>query len=120
MTYLVLLIPFIIEVIADPLLIKAGKKDLPLWLRIVLVFICSSYWYFEPWYQPEFEGSFQRMALCASLFMFFDPALNKLRGKPWDYTGKTKDYDVWTGRINPWALLAARVIGFVVLLIYGL
>lgn len=103
--YLKFLIPFAVESIGDNYLIRKGKKDIPLSVRVGLVIACSIVdisW-------QGFTVSFAEVALCTAPFAWFDPVLNKLRGKRLDYQGQTKDWDVkWLSRIHRDWLMVLR------------
>lgn len=108
---MILIFPFIIELIADWQLIKAGKKDIPLWLRVVLIGLCST----ETFWVLTIPVS--NLCLAWAPFCLFDPLLNKLRGKKWSYVSTTngKAWEKFMARFNPYALMVFRCVGFGVL-----
>lgn len=105
-----LLTPFLLELFTDWQLIKAGRKDLPLWLRVVLIGVCST----ETFWVLTIPVS--NLCLACAPFFFFDNLLAWLRKKRgFDYQGQTKNYDKWISRFNPYALMVLRCVGFGVL-----
>lgn len=100
-------LPFLIESIGDNYLIRKGKKDIPLSVRVGLVIACS----IVDIDSHGFTVSFAEVALCTSLFAWFDPLLSWLRGKRGrDYVGKTKFYDQWLSRIHRDWLMVLRAL----------
>lgn len=112
LTILSCLMPFAIEVIGDKILIAKEKKDITLWVRILLVIAFTTTFNFESWNNIDLHNTSDRILLACAPFFLFDPVLNLVRGLKWDYSGKTKSWDVWTGRINPYAGLTLRIILF--------
>ena len=136
------LIPICIELFADKWLIDHGQKDLSWKTRVHFVVFISGLTVILIGWMNDFQDIQQNIvwnvtlravkmaALCTSWFMFFDLALNKLRGLPWNYQGSnTKVWDNLIKRItgnnehagfNDYAVLVGRFVVFVGLLIYGL
>lgn len=112
--YLLLPIPFFFELYADWRLIESGKKDISITVRLLLVIAVSIQ--LIDW--PQITLNFGYAILATVPFCFFDPALNKLRGLRWDYTGKTKNYDLSLAKINPVALLIGRFVLAAGLIVY--
>ena len=112
-----LTLPFIIELIADWWLIRNGKKDLPLWLRIFMIAGVG----IESVTLSSVALDVPGMALAVAPFAFFDNILAWMRGKRGlDYHGKTKAYDRFINRFNPRFLLVIRGLVFVGLVTFGL
>lgn len=124
MIYLIPL-PFLIELIGDWYLIKKGKKDIPLWVRIAMIAIVS--------HTIRFEGGdlqviilVKHALLATAPFAFFDNILAWMRGKRGlDYQGQSKWYDrvfiAWlTKKLTPKGVLIARGVLCLVLVILGL
>ena len=116
------IIPFLIEVVGDAYLIKEGKKDLPLSLRILMVAAVGVQ-------QIGLDAvliSVPDMALATAPFCFFDNILAWLRGKRGlDYQGQTKWYDrvlmkAINKKLNPRVVLLLRGVGAAGLLYFGL
>jgi hypothetical protein len=100
-------LPFILELFADYLLIRGKRKDLALWLRVILIGLCSTETLWTLTIPPS------NLCLAVAPFFFFDNLLAWMRGKRgFDYEGKTKAYDKWLTRFNPYALMVLRFIGF--------
>lgn len=116
------LIPFLVELFGDANLIRKGKKDLPAWFRVGMVSAGSvsiDIWYL---YKTTYMCvEWDQVALCVAPYCFFDPLLNKLRGKSWTYKGQTKTWDLVLAKLNlnPYLEIVLRAILFVVLLIYA-
>ena len=114
--YILLPITFLFELYADRWLIYKGKKDVHILWRVAMVAAVS----LETlsWQKITFNMGF--LALASAPFMLFDPALNVLRfgWKKWDYSGKTKNYDLKLSKINPVALLVGRIVLAAGLLVY--
>lgn len=119
MIYLIPL-PFLIELIGDWYLIKKGKKDIPLWVRIAMIAIVS--------HTIRFEGGelqviilVKHALLATAPFAFFDNLLAWMRGKRGlDYEGKTKAWDKFLARFNPHFLLLIRGLVAAGLVAFGL
>lgn len=119
--YILTQVPFLFELYADRWLIHKGKKDVPSWVRAVLIVLFSFDYRIEDWIiycSFHSDENMRWVALSIAPFMFFDYALNKLRGKRWDYSGKTKAYDRELAKYNPVALLVGRIILAAGLLVY--
>lgn len=103
-----LVLPFLIELFGDDYLIKKEKKDISIWVRIFMILVICL----------PIPGNPLKPLIIATLpYVFFDPAINLLRGKKLLYSGKTKKYDLFLGMFNPWLVLLARVVCFIVLLV---
>jgi hypothetical protein len=101
------LIPFTLELFADYFLIRGQRKDLALWLRVILIGLCSTETLWVLTIPPS------NLCLAVAPFFFFDNLLAWMRAKRgFDYEGKTKAYDKWVARFNPYALMVFRFIGF--------
>jgi|SRR5690606_374928 hypothetical protein len=111
------IIPFLIEVVGDAYLIKEGKKDLPLSLRILMVAAVGVQ-------QIGLDAvliSVPDMALATAPFCFFDNILAWLRGKRGlDYEGKTKGWDKILAKFNPHFLMVVRGLVCAGLVAFGL
>lgn len=96
-------LPFLFELVGDYLLIRAGRKDIPFAWRVVLL---VALW---------LVAGLGVCLLATALFCFFDPALNKLRGKKWYYQSTTngKLWDRLLASLNHWFVLTGRVAVFV-------
>jgi hypothetical protein len=98
------LIPFIFELLLDFFLIKWNKKDLPLWLRVILIGLCSTETLWVLTIPPS------NLCLAVAPFVWFDIALNKLRKKRWDYVSTTngKAWEKFIIRFDPYKFLLVR------------
>ncbi len=104
----ILSLPFIIELFGDYYLISKGKKDIPSWFRVIMVLFVGL----------VVPGNLLNNLIISTIpYAFFDPLLNVLRGKPVLYSGKTKMYDLFLAKFNPWLVLVGRVVSVVVLLV---
>lgn len=105
---LILILPLIVELFGDYYLISKGKKDIPSWFRVVMILFVGL----------VVPGNLIKHIILSTIpFAFFDPLLNILRGKPILYSGKTKMYDLFLAKFNPWLVLVGRVVFVVVLLV---
>jgi hypothetical protein len=112
LTFIVLL-PFIVELVADLILINRGKKDLSATVRLVMFLLVSIDYSGSTWNDIHLQTSYLLWALAP--YMFFDPVLNIFRFrsfKKWDYKGQTKEYDKFINRFNPRFLMVLRWIAF--------
>lgn len=110
-------IPFIVELIGDWWLIRKGKKDLPLWLRIFMIAGVG----IESVSMSSVALDVPDMAIAVAPFAFFDNILSWMRGKRGlDYEGKTKGWDKFLARFNPRFLLFIRGLVFAGLVAFGL
>lgn len=111
------LIPFVVELIADWWLIRKGRKDLPLWLRIFMIAGVGV----ESVSLSSVALDVPDMALAVAPFAFFDNLLAWMRGKRGlDYEGKTKAWDKFLARFNPHFLLVIRGLVAAGLVAFGL
>jgi len=109
-------LPFLIELFGDWWLIRKGKKDIPLWVRVVLVALVSLVSV-----GSLITFSLSKILLASAPFALFDPALSWLRGKRGlDYVGQTKWWDKFVGKFNPRFVLWVRIILFVLTVTLGL
>jgi hypothetical protein len=116
LTFIVLL-PFVVELVADLILINRGKKDLSATVRLVMFLLVSIDYSGSTWNDIHLQASYLLWALAP--YMFFDPVLNIFRFrsfKKWDYKGQTKEYDKFINRFNPRFLMVLRVIAFLVII----
>jgi hypothetical protein len=104
------LIPFSIELLYDWKLIERGKPDLHWSWRMPMFLATAIDYSASTWSQIQFSTG--ALILCLLPYFFFDIALNKLRGKSWDYLSTTngKYWDRNLVRLNPWFLLVLRFI----------
>lgn len=95
--YMTLLVPFAFELGMDNYLIRRGVKDIHWTWRVALVLSCSL---------PAHEWHEYAANVCfaAAPFTWFDPLLNKLRGKDaWNYYGDNAKF---------WDNIAKRLLDF--------
>lgn len=117
---LILLIPFVIEVIGDAFLIRRGNKDIHWTVRVLLIVIVSLV-YGDGDCMQVLRG----FILACIPFPLFDPLLNVVRFgsfKKWNYIGRTKQWDKifqhWKDEfgVKDWMFLSVRIL-FTALLI---
>jgi hypothetical protein len=119
LTFIVLL-PFVVELVADLILINRGKKDLSATVRLVMFLLVSIDYSGSTWNDINLQTSYLLWALAP--YCFFDNALSIARWRSfskWDKLGETKDYDKFLKslRLKPWVLLILRVISFIGILL---
>lgn len=112
---LLALLPFLVELIWDYILIaRHHKADIIRLHHRVFMIIGASLllMYFEP-------RLVKTITLACIPYCFFDPALNLLRGKRWDYNGSTKEWDIYIGKYNPrWILFGRSIVAYSLIIIY--
>ena len=105
------LIPWAIELVADALLIKRGKRDLSVGIRILMIALVSLDFSGElVMIGPSFD--IKQIVLSVSWFAFFDPVLNLLRGLKVDYNGQTKWYDKMISKVPFAVQIICRILFF--------
>ena len=117
--YLICLIPFCTELVWDYLLIKSGKPDV-IRLKHRAAMIAGSVLVYAILQLDMTFIKLDKAFIVAVLpFVFFDYALNKMRGLKWYYLSKSngKWWDELLHKVNPYALLSARILVAVCLIV---
>lgn len=116
---LINLLPFFIEIVWDYLLIKSGKPDVVRFKHragmiagVILIYAVI-----------ESERTFihidKALIVAVLPFVFFDLILNWFRGLKWYYLSESngKWWDELLHKVNPYALLSARILVAVCLIV---
>lgn len=117
--YLLPVSPFFVELISDYVMIVVKKK--PDWFRgwhrlAMMGFLAGTTAGLSD--EPVFLHVVKFFALATIPYLFFDYALNKMRGLKWYYlsTSNGKWWDELLNSVNHWALLAARFVAAAILI----
>ncbi len=116
MKHLIPLIPFIAELTLDHwYIVRLKKQDIfDLGHRTLAVITCALLVVFfgnEAILFYKWKIMLRSLILGTIPFMYFDNILAWLRGKRGlDYQGKSKKYDLWLARVNPYSLLIVRTV----------
>lgn len=115
---LINLIPFLIELTWDYLLIKSGKPDV-IRLKHRAAMVIGVVLIYAILFADSFRDVDKALIVAVWPYSFFDPLLAWLRKKRgFDYKGKTKNWDKWYNRFNPYFVMTVRIlvaVGLIVL-----
>lgn len=119
LSYFLPLTPFTVELISDYVMIVVKKKKD--WFRLnhrVLMIIGVALIFILLTPERNFKDVDMFLIIAVAPYLFFDYALNKMRGLKWYYlsTSNGKWWDENLHRVNPYALLTARIVIACVLL----
>lgn len=116
MKHLIPLLPFFFEIILDYwYIVRLKKQDIfDIGHRTLAVITCALLVVFmgnEAILVYKWKILLRGLILGTIPFMYFDNILAWLRGKRGlDYAGKTKPFDLWLARFNPYTLLIIRTV----------